>query len=142
MKCEYCEAMQNTSYEYQEWECVLGMEEQEFKDGSYGCRHKAKTIKKMLDNMYEAQAKQWEGFAEFVELSDKKDDALMQAIKEVLFSENMVICSKYQDGKLHECNIESVLKFNCWEIRSKYEDLLENIKKEQSLEKMKGEEHE
>lgn len=30
MKCENCEAMQNMSYEYQEWECVLGMGECEF----------------------------------------------------------------------------------------------------------------
>lgn len=128
MKCENCEAMQNMSYEYQEWECVLGMEECEFKNGSYGCKHKAKTIKKMLEDMYEARAKEWEGFAEFVELSEKKDDALMQAIKEVLFSENKVICCKSKDGELYECNLDIVLKNHCWKIRIKFEELLEDIK--------------
>ena len=124
MKCEYCEAMQNMSYEYQEWECVLGIEETEFKDGSYGCKHKAKTIEKMLENMYEAKAEEWAGFADFMEEQDKKDNALIQAIKEVLFSENKCICSKSKDGSLYELNIDAVLNYHCWEIRSKFEELL------------------
>jgi len=136
MKCENCEAMQNMSYEYQEWECVLGMEECEFKDGSYGCKHKAKTIKKMLEDMYEAMAKEWEGFADFMELSEKKDNALIQAIKEVLFSENKVICSKSKNGELYELNLDNVLENHCWEIRSKFEELLETIDKEQALKQM------
>lgn len=128
MKCENCEAMKNMSYEYQEWECVLGMEECEFKNGSYGCKHKAKTIKKMLEDMYEARAKEWEGFADFMELSEKKDNALMKAIKEVLFFENKVICNKSKKGELYELNLDNVLKNHCWEIRSKFEELLEDIK--------------
>ncbi len=139
MKCENCEAMQNMSYEYQEWDCVLGMEEVEFKDGSCGCRHKAKTIKKMLENMYEAMALEWEGFADFMQLSEKKDNALMQAMKEVLFSENKVICRKSQDGKLYELNLDNVLKNHCWEIRNKFEELLETIDKEQALAEREGE---
>lgn len=131
MKCECCEAMQNTSYEYQEWECVLGIESDEFKDGSYGCRHRAKTIQKMLENMYEAQAKSWEGFAEFMEESERKDGLLMKAIKEVLFSDtNWCICGKYKDGTLYECNTEEILKYHCWEIRSKYEEWLKSEVKE------------
>lgn len=137
MKCENCEAMQNMSYEYQEWECVLGMEEHEFKDGSYGCKHKEKTIKKMLENMYESQAEEWAGFADFMELSEKKDNALMEAIKEVLFSENKVICNKTKDGELYELNLDNVLKNHCWEIRNKFEELLETIDKEQALANMK-----
>ena len=128
MKCENCEAMQNMSYEYQEWECVLGMEECKFKDGSYGCKHKAKTIEKMLEDMYEAKAKEWEGFADFMELSEKKDNALIKVIKEVLFSENKVICNKSKKGELYELNLDNVLKNHCWEIRSKFGELLEDIK--------------
>jgi len=112
------------------------MEECEFKDGSYGCKHKAKTIKKMLEDMYEAMAKEWEGFADFMELSEKKDNALIQAIKEVLFSENKVICSKSKNGELYELNLDNVLENHCWEIRSKFEELLETIDKEQALKQM------
>lgn len=136
MKCENCEAMQNMSYEYQEWECVLGIEECEFKDGSYGCKYKAKTIKKMLEDMCEAEVKEWERFADFMELSEKKDNALIQSIKEVLFSENKVICSKSKNGELFELNLDNVLKNHCWEIRSKFEELLETIDKEQALKQM------
>lgn len=130
MKCEYCDAMQNTSYEYQEYECVLGIEECEFKDGSFGCRHKAKTIQKMLENMYEAEAKQYEGIVEFMEAQDKKDNALLQAIKEVLFCDERRICIKHHDGILHELNTDLVLKNSCWEIRSKFEELLQPIEEE------------
>ena len=118
------------------FEEIRSVEETEFKDGSCGCRHKAKTIKRMLEELYEAKEKEWAGFAEFVELSEKKDDALMQAIKEVLFSENKVICGKSKDGKLYECNLDIVLKNYCWEIRSKFEELLETIEKEQALKQM------
>lgn len=131
MKCEYCEAMQNTSYEYQEWECVLGIDSDEFKDGSYGCRHRAKTIQKMLENMYKAKEAEWAGFAEFMEQEEKKDNALMQAINEVLFKNSMwCICSKFKDGTLYECNTESILEHHCWEIRSKYEEFLKSEVKE------------
>lgn len=125
MKCENCEAMQNTSYEYQEWECVLGIEECEFKDGSFGCTYKAKTIKKMLEDLYEAKAKEWEGFVEFCEEQDKKDNALLKAINEVLFQNSNCLCWKDKNDELHEFNTKEFLKHHIWEIRSKYEEILE-----------------
>lgn len=125
MKCENCPAMQNTSYEYQEWECVLGIDEEEFKDGSCGCRNKKKTIEKWLDEMIDARADEWSGFADFIEQEEKKNEAIAKAIKEVLFSSKWCICMKYQDGTLSECNTDMILKNYSWEIRSKFEELLE-----------------
>lgn len=125
MKCENCEAMQNTSYEYKEWECVLGIEDCEFKDGSCGCRHKAKTIKKMLENMYEAQATQYEGMVEFFNEIERKEKALLKAINEVLFQNSNCLCWKDKNDELHEFNTKEFLKHHIWEIRSKYEEILE-----------------
>lgn len=126
MKCENCEAMQNTSYEYQEWECVLGIEETEFKDGSCGCRKKEKTIKKMLENMYDAQCQEYGEMADFFMEQEKKDNALAKAIKEELFCDNKCICIKNKDGSFYELNLDNVLKNHCWEIRSKFEELISN----------------
>ena len=42
-------------------------------------------------------------------------------MKKVL-GENHVICWKSSDGSLHECNTESLVRHNIWEVRSGYDD--------------------
>ena len=48
MKCEQCPALVIEGYEYPEEMCAFGIEGDEFKDGTYGCRKTRKTIERDL----------------------------------------------------------------------------------------------
>ena len=125
MKCENCKACQKTSHEYPEYECVIGIDDEEFKDGTIGCRLKAKTINKRIEQYEDSRADEWSRYAEFMEESDKKDNALRKAIEDVLFND-WILCRKFSDGEIKEVNTSEILKNHTWEIRSNYEDLLAN----------------
>jgi len=81
MKCSYCPANRNDSYEYPEYYCALGVNEDdtiEFKDGEYGCRRrsydKINADLKIQDEIEgEAFAEMAKGMVEFWE-SEKESD--------------------------------------------------------------------
>lgn len=124
MKCEHCPALKKEGYEYPEYYCAVYPEDEcvEFKDGSLGCYHRIKTIKKLLEQYDEYRDHQWDGFAEWYEADQKLEFAVKAAIKEACDIENLSFAYKDVDGNLFEANMKDeipsalhdfVFRFRC-----------------------------
>lgn len=62
MRCENCPYMQKTSYEYDEYDCFLGIEESEDKKGRCGCKYNMKQLKKFNEEILDELQKDGEYF--------------------------------------------------------------------------------
>ena len=120
--------------------CILGWEERGYDDCDAGCYyypdlwtngivcHMPYFIKKILLNRRIRQQEKswegsWEGYAEFIKEKNRKDDAMREAIKEVLLKDGGMICYKGNDGEIYPFS-EYYLYHHAWEVVSKYEELL------------------
>lgn len=121
-------------------QCILGWEEWGLEDCDAGCYfypdlewngimcHAPAFIKKIIfnrkmrkrDKYYE---KEWSDYDEFLKEQDRKENAMSDAIKEVLLQDGNMICYTGHDGKLHPYS-SSYLYQHAWEVISKYEELL------------------
>lgn len=93
MKCEGCPALWTEGYEYPESFCAVYPESEcvEFKDGSWGCYHKLKTIKKRLEQREEIELHQWDGFAEWYEEDQKIENAVKEAMRNTFDLSNTLL---------------------------------------------------
>ena len=65
----------------------------------------------------------FDGIVEWYASEEKKNDALIQAIREEFLC-NKLLCYKDEDGILHECNTDLILIQTAWKIRNRYNELL------------------
>lgn len=112
-----------TSYEYDEWDCGCYIKGQDFDDKP--CRL-VNPLKAILGILSKRRAEyyrehEWDGFLEFSEDSDKKDEKLYELFMEYFIGKN-VICWKDKDGGLHEYDTSRLVRTNIWEVRMQYED--------------------
>ncbi|MBQ7067037.1 MAG: hypothetical protein IJN92_09495 [Lachnospiraceae bacterium] len=121
-------------------QCPLAWEERGYDDWDAGCHFYddlyenkfvcflPRFIKKLLlKRQLKLMDKQYEGMDEWFREEERKDNALRQALREVLF-EDSVICYKNEEGKLLERNTERLLFYDTFDIRLRYEELLSETK--------------
>ena len=128
MKCDNCPALRTEGYEYpEEYCCVYGEDEcLEFKDGSYGCRHRLATIEKRLEQLREIEDHQWDGIGEWYEQDQKIDNAVREAVKEACRLADIVFASEGSDGSLWKYRMDdeipSALTEFAWRFRAAIEE--------------------
>ena len=123
MKCVNCPAMQGSDDDFY---CVFNMESIEFQDGSVGCLKRSKTIKRDMEECNKEFAKECGNMFEFFKEESKKDKAMAEAIKRILFRGNYSLCKRKQFGVLSEVNVDFVLDREACEIRELYDKILSN----------------
>lgn len=126
-KCKYCWEVK-TSYEYDEWDCGCYIKGEDFEDKP--C-YLIKPLKIVLGELSKRKVNyymdhQYDGFVEFMEDLERKEDKLHELFMSKVIKD-CVICWKSQDGTLHECNTDSLVRHNIWEVRSEYEDFAHPI---------------
>lgn len=126
-KCKYCWEIK-TSYEYDEWDCGCYIKGEDFDDKPCHLINPFKwiigTLARRKANYY--MAHEWDGYLEFMEDSNAKDEKLGELfLSKVL--KGRVICWKDKDGNLTECNTQSIIQYNVWEVRSEYDDFAHPI---------------
>ena len=121
-KCKFCWA-ERTSYEYDEWDagCYIKGEDYDEKPCHLinPIKHILGTLAKKKDNYYRNH--QYDGFLEFSEEQDRKDNEMRELINKHIIGD-YILCMRYSDGTLHECNTESIVHNNAWEVRHDYEE--------------------
>ena len=121
-KCKYCWEVK-TSYEYNEWDCGCYIKGEDFDDKPCYLINPFKwimgTLAKRKANYY--MAHEWDGYLEFMEDSNRKDDKLHELFMSKVIKDR-VICWKDRNGTLHECETDLIVKNNVWEVRSDYDD--------------------
>jgi len=126
-KCKWCWEVK-TSYEYDEWDCGCYIKGEDFDDKP--C-YLINPFKAILGTLSQRKAEyylahEWDGFMEFSEDLDRKNDKLYELVMEYLIGEN-AICWRDKDGGLHEYDTKQFVKTNIWEVRSQYEDFAHPI---------------
>lgn len=122
-KCKQCwEA--RTSYEYDEWDCGCYIKGDDF--DMKAC-HLIEPFKSIIGFLQKRKADyymahEWDGFVDFMDDLEDKDNKMYELFMNKVLGENYVICWKSSDGSLNECNTESFVKNHIWEVRSEYED--------------------
>lgn len=126
-KCKHCWE-EKTSYEYDEWDCGCYIKGQDFDDKPCHLINPVKyilgTLAKRKVNYY--MEHEYDGFAEFAEDIEQKDNKMSELIIEKVIGDH-VVCWKDKDGVLHECDTKMLIKNNAWEVRLEYEDFAHPI---------------
>ena len=119
--------------------CILGWEEWGQEDCDAGCYyypdlgtnglmcHAPMFIKKLLLNRKIRQRdryfeKEFDGYVEFLAEQKRKDNAIADAIKEILLKDGHMICYKGCDGNIYPCE-ECYVDDCAMDVRQKYEEL-------------------
>lgn len=126
-KCKYCWE-EKTSYEYEEYDCGCYIKGSDYDEKPCHLINPMKfilgTLAKRKANYY--MAHKWDGFAEFIEKSDKMDNKLSELFISKVIGKHS-ICWKDSSGKLHELDTKSLVETNIWEVRLEYEDFAHPI---------------
>lgn len=121
-KCKYCWEVR-TSYECYEWDCGCYIKGEDFDDKP--C-HLINPFKWLMGELAKRKMNyyithEWDGFLEFSEDLDKKNNKMHELIMSKVISDK-VLCWKDRDGTLHECDTDLVVMRNAWEVCSDYDD--------------------
>lgn len=123
--CYKCKLLHSwrTAWDCDEYDCACDIRGMDFEDNPCYLIEPFKSIKgfwaKRRNSYYESH--EYDGIVEFMEDLDKKDEKMKELIMSKVLK-GYVVCMKYGDGTLHECNTELVVEHNAWEVRSGYED--------------------
>lgn len=95
MRCENCNYYKNTSYEYDEYDCSLGIEFSENKKGVCGCKYNNRTLKKLDKQNWDAD---FEKVEERKIMTDIERKLLINLLKEYRKDSNFL--KKYSFNEL------------------------------------------
>lgn len=109
-KCFHCE---RTSYEYEEYDCGCAIKGDAYEDGRCRVPRFVRWIMSRRAQYYENH--QYDGIGEFYEELEQKNEKCREAIKKAFGG--YVLCIKFPDGTLHECNTEAIFESEAWSVR-------------------------
>jgi len=72
------------------------------------------------------QAHEYDNFEDFWKEKEAAEKVFEDAIKKLISP--AVLCLKWDDGTLHECNTEKIVSSESWRVRAAYDDYLQSIK--------------